>query len=63
MTGNIYKASQTTTTANLNGQTPQFELTFVMSEVLISQGTSPNLVAHTTIHSLSTPTVFRMRML
>jgi len=47
--GNLYKANETvSTTANLNS--PQFELTMVMSEVLINQGPGPNLVAHTTIH-------------
>ena len=47
--GNLYQANETVTnTANLNS--PQFELTVVMSEVLISQGPAPNLVSHTTIH-------------
>ena len=49
--GVAYKANQTvSTTINDNGSTPQFELTFVMSEVLISQGAAPNFVTHTTIH-------------
>lgn len=49
--GVAYKANQTvSTTINDNGATPQFELTFVMSEVLISQGPTANFLAHTTIH-------------
>ena len=47
-----YKANQTvSSTINDNGPTPQFEFTFVMSEVLISQGPTPNFVAHTTVHA------------
>ncbi len=50
--GTIYKANQTvSSTINDNGQTPQFEFTFVMSEVLISQGPTPNFVTHTTVHA------------
>lgn len=49
--GVTYKANQTvSTTINDNGATPQFELTMVMSEVLIAQGPEPNFVTHTTIH-------------
>ena len=50
--GVSYKANETvSSTINDNGPTPQFEFTFVMSEVLISQGSTPNFVAHTTIHA------------
>ena len=50
--GVAYKANETVnSTINDNGPTPQFEFTFVMSEVLISQGSAPNFVAHTTIHA------------
>jgi hypothetical protein len=50
--GVAYKANETVnSTINDNGPTPQFEFTFVMSEVLISQGPTPNFVAHTTIHA------------
>ena len=49
--GAAYKSNQTVnTTANDNGQTPQVELTMVMSEVLISQGPQPNFVVHMTVH-------------
>ena len=49
--GATYKANQTVNTvANDNGQTPQVELTMVMSEVLISQGPEPNFVVHSTVH-------------
>ena len=49
--GVAYKANQTvSTTINDNGATPQFELTMVMSEVLIAQGPEPNFVTHTTVH-------------
>ena len=52
--GNLYKANETViNTSNL--KSPQFEFTFVMSEVLISQGPAPNLVSHTTTHFTVTP--------
>ena len=50
--GIAYKANETvSSTINDNGPTPQFEFTFVMSEVLISQGPTPNFVTHTTVHA------------
>ena len=50
--GVAYKANETvSSTINKNGQSPQFEFTFVMSEVLISQGPTPNFVTHTTVHA------------
>jgi hypothetical protein len=52
LSGTVYQANQTvSSTVNDNGQTPQFEFTFVMSETLISQGATPNFVAHTTVHA------------
>jgi hypothetical protein len=52
ITATVYKSNQTvSSTINDNGPTPQFEFTFVMSEVLISQGSTPNFVVHTTIHA------------
>jgi hypothetical protein len=50
--GVAYKANETvSSTINDNGATPQFEFTFVMSEVLIAKGPAPNFVTHTTIHA------------
>jgi len=49
--GVAYKSNQTvSSTINDNGSTPQFEFTFVMSEVLIAQGPQPNFVVHMTVH-------------
>ena len=52
ITGTVYQANETvSSTINKNGPSPQFEFTFVMSEVLISQGATPNFVVHTTVHA------------
>jgi uncharacterized membrane protein (UPF0136 family) len=51
VSGTVYQANETVSTViNDNGQTPQVELTMVVSEVLISQGSAPNFVVHTTLH-------------
>ena len=51
VTGTVYQANETVSvTISKSGPTPQFELTMVMSEVLISQGKTPNFVVHTTVH-------------
>jgi len=52
ITGTVYQANETvSSTINKNGPSPQFEFTIVLSEVLISQGATPNFVVHTTVHA------------
>ncbi len=51
LTGNAYRSTETVkTVSDTNGRTPQFEQTIVMSQVIHSQGGTPDFVTHTTVH-------------